>query len=104
MLDLGLLSERQSFLSLERQIQVVGHKAPHSHAKCAEQAVPIKALMVSDGMPSLWIMLNPSDLKSPLVLSLAGVEFETDIASHTAIAKIREKTATMNPVAVASIF
>lgn len=44
----------------------------------------IKALMVSDGMPTLWVTLNPSDLRRPLVLSL-GVDLgtDTDITSNS---------------------
>lgn len=42
-----------AILDLERQVYVVAQKTPYSHAKCAEQATHIKALMISDGMPAL---------------------------------------------------
>lgn len=87
-------------LDLEHQIQVVAKKAPHSHSRCAEQAVHINALMVSDGMPTLWITLNPSDFRSPLVLSFAGVQLETAVMNGT-IRQMQESAATMSPVAVA---
>ena len=62
-----------TIFKLERQVQVVAVTTPHSFAKCADQAIHMKALMLSDGMPVLWIMINPSDLRSVLVLVLAGM-------------------------------
>lgn len=79
-------------------------KAPHSHSQCAEQAVHMKALMVSDRMPTLWITLNPFDLRSPLVLCFAGVQLDTSIMNVTTMKQMQESTATMNPVAVAQFF
>ena len=57
--------------------------------------------MITDGMPTLWITINPADLQCPLVMRLAGVELDlgSDVASVFA-----RKTATMNPVAVAKFF
>ena len=40
-------------LTLERQVQIVASKSPHFFAKCVNQATPIKALMLNDGMPVL---------------------------------------------------
>ena len=90
--------------ALERQVQVVARSAPNSYAKCYEQAIYIKALMVDHGMPALWITINPSDLKSPLVLTLAGVEILD--ANHRAqsVSYLYAATATMNPIAVAQFF
>lgn len=84
-------------------MQVVAKQAPNSFVKCAEQATYIKALIVNDGMPALWITLNPFDLKSTMVLKLAGVCLETD-GVNKAISNIHATTVTMNPVAVAQFF
>ncbi|KAJ5215209.1 uncharacterized protein N7498_001616 [Penicillium cinerascens] len=54
-------------------------------------------------MPASWITINPSDLRSPLVIILAGVEYSGGILSASNSA-IRGATATSNPVAVASFF
>ncbi len=54
-------------------------------------------------MPAFWITINPSDLRNPLVLVLAGVEFSGDIFA-AANAAIRAAAATSNPVAVAEFF
>lgn len=60
--------------------------------------------MVSNGMPALWLTLNPSDLRSPLVLSLAGVKLDPALLDTTAIKNLQESTATMNSVAIAQSF
>ena len=88
---------------LERQIQVVAKSIPHSHGQYADQAMHIKALMVSDGMPIFWITLNPSDLQSPLVLTFARVHLDSSITETTAKC-FQESTAVMNPVAVVQFF
>ena len=89
-----------AILNLERQIQGVAKTASHLHSRCAEQAVHIKALMVSDGMPTLWMTLNLSDLQSPLVLSFARVKLDSQITDATA-KRLRESTSVINLVAVA---
>ncbi|KAJ6118382.1 hypothetical protein N7471_013849 [Penicillium samsonianum] len=50
-----------------------------------------------------WITINPSDLRSPLVIILAGIEYSDDILSASN-SVIRDATATSNPGAVASFF
>ena len=54
-------------------------------------------------MPAFWMTINPSDLRNPLVLILAGIECPEDILS-SANAAIRHATATSNLVAVAQFF
>lgn len=63
----------------------------------------IRGLITRYGMPAFWITINLSDLRNPLVLVLAGVEYSGDIFT-TANAAIRETAATSNPVAVAEFF
>ena len=55
------------------------------------------------GMPAFWMTINPSDLRHPLVLVLAGVEYSGD-SFPTTNAAIRQATATSNPVTVAQFF
>ena len=59
--------------------------------------------MVNHGMLVLWITLNPLDLRSPLVLKLAGVCLDASGRNKAAL-DIHAATATMNPVAVAKFF
>lgn len=59
--------------------------------------------MLSDGMPVLWITLNPSDLRSTLVMELAGMVYE-DRNQADSLNEFNRVTATTNPVAVALFF
>lgn len=90
-----------TILSFECQVQVVVGRASNSFAKYAEQTAYIKVLMVRNGMLIIWMMLNPNDLKSKLVLMLARVQYEID---SRATANIHAATVTMNPVAIAQFF
>lgn len=40
-------------LLLEQQVQIIASKAPHSFAKCANQATHIKALIFNNRIPML---------------------------------------------------
>lgn len=90
-----------AILSLEYQVQIVASRASNSFAKYAEQAVYIKALMMSNNMPVIWMTFNLNNLKSKLVLTLAGVCYKIN---NRAAAKIYAATATMNSVAIAQFF
>lgn len=50
-----------TILKLECHIQIVASQILHFFARCAGKAIHIKALMISNGMPVLWIILNLSD-------------------------------------------
>ncbi|PVH68339.1 hypothetical protein DL98DRAFT_631594 [Cadophora sp. DSE1049] len=75
-------------------------QVPESFSQKLKRRSEIKGLIVRDGMPAFWITINPSDLRNPLVLLLAGIEYSGD-TFPTANAAIRQATATSNPVAVA---
>ena len=76
---------------------------PGSFAQKLRMRSEIRGLIVRLGMPAFWITINPSDLRSPLVINLAGVEYSDDFLSASNSA-LRAATATSNPVAVASFF
>ena len=90
-------------VTLERQVQTIASRVPHSYARCLEHRLILKAMSVSYGFSALWITVNPSDLRCPLVLVLAGVSLPTAI-DQTAFRKMQDHTAIMNPVAVAQFF
>lgn len=92
-----------AIFTLERQVQIIAFRFPHFFAKCAKQSLFIKALMTNDGMFTIWITLNPSDLWSFLVLILAGVQLGGN-GSNAFAEEFRRATATMNPVAVAQFY
>lgn len=57
--------------------------------------------MITDGMPLLWIMFNPSDLQFPIIFWLAGVSL---LMSDSATSTFKTATAIMNLVAKATFF
>lgn len=88
---------------LLRNIETIGMQVPGSFAQKLRMRAEIRGLILRYGMPAFWITINPSDLRNPLVLILAGVEYSGDNLA-AANAAIREAAATSNPVAVAEFF
>jgi hypothetical protein len=88
---------------LQRTILTIGMQVPESFSQKLKMRSKIKGLIVRDGMPAFWVTINPSDLRNPLVLLLAGIKYTED-AFPAATAAIRHVTATSNPVAVAQFF
>ncbi|KAH9203071.1 hypothetical protein DL95DRAFT_508538, partial [Leptodontidium sp. 2 PMI_412] len=88
---------------LQRNIVTIGMQVPESFSQKLKRRSEIKGLIVRDGMPAFWLTINPSDLRNPLALLLAGVEYSAS-ALPTANAALRHATATSNPVAVAQFF
>lgn len=60
-------------------------------------------MSVSYGFFTLWVTINPSDLRYPLVLILADVSFFTAI-DQTVFRKMQDYTAIMNLVAIVQFF
>ena len=73
-------------------------QVPQSFVQKVKRRSEIKGLIACYGMPAFWMTINPSDLRNPLVLQLAGITLPA------ATAAIRQATATSNPVAVAQFF
>lgn len=88
---------------LQQHIVTIGMRVPGSFSQKLRMRSEIRGLIVRHGMPAFWITINPSDLRNPLVLILAGVEFPVDDLGATNAA-IRDAVATSNPVAVADFF
>jgi len=60
---------------LRQAIQAVAARVPNSFAKKYEMRLHIRALFVEFGLPAFWLTINPSDLRDPLVVKLAGLKF-----------------------------
>jgi hypothetical protein len=88
---------------LQQNIVTIRMRVPGSFAQKLTMRSEIRGIIVRYGMPAFWITINPSDLRNPLVLILAGVEYFGSILD-SANATIRETIATSNPVAVAKFF
>ena len=78
-------------------------QVPGSFSQKLVMRSEIRGLIVRWGMPAFWITINPSDLRNPLVLILAGIEIPADALAR-ANAAIRQAAATSNPVAIAQFF
>lgn len=88
---------------LQQHIVTIGMHVPGSFSQKLRMRSEIRGLIVRYGMPAFWITINPSDLRHPLVLILAGVNIPgNDFGS--ANAAIRAAVATSNPVTVADFF
>ncbi len=92
-----------TILKFERQVHIVAAQTPHLFARCADQAIYIKALMIRDKIQVLWIVLNPMDIRSFLVLVLAGVEYKGSESNGTTETFTRV-IVIINPVVVAHCF
>jgi hypothetical protein len=88
---------------LQQNIVTIRIQVPESFLQKLKRRSEIKGLIVRDRMPAFWITVNPSDLRHPLVLMLAGLEYSGD-AFPTTNTVIRQATVTSNPVAVAQFF
>ncbi len=99
----GQMINNPTIKRLLRDLTAIGTPVPQSFSQKLKLRSQIRGLLVRDGTADIWITINPSDLRNPLVLRLAGVECPQD-AHPTANAAIRNATATSNPVAVAQFF
>jgi len=88
---------------LQRDLMVIAIQVPESFAQKLMMRLYIRGLIIRDGMPAIWLTINPSDLRNPLVLVLAGVQIPRELLP-AAITAIRHATATSDPVAVAQFF
>ncbi|GLI82177.1 hypothetical protein PoHVEF18_010583 [Penicillium ochrochloron] len=76
---------------------------PGSFAQKLRLRSEIRGLITRYGMPAFWITINPSDLRNPIILILAGIEYSRDNLA-TVNTAVREATTTSNPAAVAEFF
>jgi hypothetical protein len=88
---------------LLRNITAIGVQVPGSFFQKLQMRAELRGLIVREGMPALWMTINPADLQNPLVLVLAGLQYSAESPSDVNTA-IRCATATSDPVAVARFF
>jgi Helitron helicase-like domain at N-terminus/PIF1-like helicase len=88
---------------LRQAIQTVAAKVPNSFARKQDMRLYIRAFFVEFGPAAFWLTLNPSDMRDPLVIKLAGMTFSSDVFSKSTAA-LRGKAAIMNPAAIAVFF
>jgi hypothetical protein len=88
---------------LRRALQTVAARVPNSFAEKQEMRLYLRGLFIEFGPAAFWLTLNPSDLRDPLVIKLAGVTLPKDRLQKANDA-FRRKTANMNPAAIAVFF
>ena len=89
--------------TLRRAIETVASRVPNSFAEKREMRLLLRGLLIEFGLAAFWLTINPSDLRDPLVVKLAGVTVPRD-GLRKADAAWRRKTANMNPAAIAVFF
>src|SRR5205809_449113 len=80
---------------LRQAIQTVAARVPNSFAQKQDMRLHIRALFIEFGPAAFWLTINPSDLRDPLVVKLAGITLPKDGFERANII-IRRKTANMN--------
>ena len=99
----GQMINNPTIRRLLRDLTSIGTPVPQSFSQKLKLRSQIRGLLVRDGTADIWITINPSDLRNPLVLKLAGIECPEG-ALPVANAAIRNATATSNSVAVTQFF
>ena len=88
---------------LRSTIETVAARVPNSFAEKQEMRLHLRALFIEYGLAAFWLTINPSDLRDPLVIKLAGVTIPLDGLKRANYA-LRRKTANLNPAAIAVFF
>ena len=98
-------SERH-VLRLMKEVKLVNRHVPGSNAARLAMRNEIRALMLSHGLPSFFITINPADIYNPLVKFLAGGDIDIDNLLPTDIPDYWDQTLLVakNPVVAAKFF
>ena len=78
--------EDSAVKTLLRHLCSVGSYEPHSFGDKLSRRAEMKGLLIYEGMTAIWVTINPSELRNPLVLQLAGVTFESGLLPAAAAA------------------
>ncbi|KAF4617233.1 hypothetical protein D9613_005788 [Agrocybe pediades] len=65
-------------MALMKEVNLVNQHVSGSSAQKAKMRNEIRSLLVSHGLPSFYITINPADIYNPLVKFLAGSEINLD--------------------------
>lgn len=70
--------EERRVLQLMKEVNLVAAKVPGSSAAHVAMRNEIRALMMTHGMPSFYLTINPADMHNPIVKFLAGADIDID--------------------------
>lgn len=98
-------SERR-VLRLMKEVKLVNRHLPGSNAARLAMRNEIRALMLSHGLPSFFITINPADIYNPLVKFLAGGDIDLDNLLPTDVPAYWDQSMLIakNPVIAANFF
>ncbi|KAJ3009702.1 hypothetical protein NUW54_g2705 [Trametes sanguinea] len=71
-------AEEHKVLQLMKEVQLITRSVPGSSSARIAMRNEIRALMLSKGMPSFFITINPADTYNPVVRFLAGEDIDVD--------------------------
>ena len=70
--------DEKQVLDLMKQVNTISSNVQGSAASKVRQRSELKALMIDQGLPSFYLMINPSDVHNPLVQFLAGSDIDVN--------------------------
>lgn len=93
-------------LKLMRQVKMVTSHVPGSSASRIAMRNQMRGLMMSKGLPSFYLTINPADVFNPLVKFLAGSEIDIDHMFSDQVPDYREQAFLIarNPAVAAKFF
>jgi hypothetical protein len=71
-------AEERKALRLMKEVNLITTKVPGSSAARVAMRNEIRALMMTHGMPSFYVTINPADTHNPVVKFLAGADIDID--------------------------
>lgn len=93
-------------LKLMRQVKMVSSHVPGSSASRIAMRNQMRGLMMTKGLPSFYLTINPADVFNPLVKFLAGADIDIDHLFPDQIPDYREQAFLIarNPAVAAKFF
>jgi hypothetical protein len=70
--------EEQQVLDLMKEVKLLTSHVPGSAVSRLAMRNEIRGLIMDQGLPSFYVMINPADVFNPLVKFLAGAEIDID--------------------------
>jgi hypothetical protein len=91
---------------LVKNVNAIGSKLMASNQSRSRMRNEMRAIIIRDGTPSLFVTINPADLHSPIVMMYAGEEIDLDNILQDNFPKTTERSrlAHLDPSAVAKYF
>lgn len=93
-------------LKLMRQVKMVTSHVPGSSASRVAMRNQMRGLMMSKGLPSFYLTINPADVFNPLVKFLAGADIDIDSMFPDEVPDYRDQAFLIarNPAVAAKFF